>query len=248
MDRRRFIGSGLVAASSLYLSGENAPAQESNSKELTAGDVHNYLRSLGTGWVDPKRTVDTFKAGSPDMPVTGIAVGWMSYFDSLRRAVELDCNLFVTHEPTYYDHLDKDKSVFEFETARKKKEFIETHNLSVIRCHDVWDQYPRLGIPDSWGSFLGLKNCVLTRDFYRVYELPAASAAHLARHVDTRGPGCGSCRRRDPGVGRGRDARPVTGPARENRRPRLLRGLDAGVPPRRPRADGLPRPAPRADL
>jgi putative NIF3 family GTP cyclohydrolase 1 type 2 len=107
----------------------------------------------------------------------------MSYFDSLRRAVALDCNLFVTHEPTYYDHLDKDRSVFEFETARKKKEFIEKHNLSVIRCHDVWDQYLKLGIPDSWGSFLGFKNCVLTRDFYRVYELPAVSAIHLARHV-----------------------------------------------------------------
>jgi putative NIF3 family GTP cyclohydrolase 1 type 2 len=183
MNRRNFIGSSLLAASSLYLSDKNLSAQENNSKKLTAGDVHNYLRSLGADWVNPKRTVDTFKAGSPDMPVEGIAVGWMSYFDSLRRAVELDCNLFVTHEPTYYDHLDKDQSVFEFETARKKKEFIEKHNLSVIRCHDVWDQYPRLGIPDSWGSFLGLENCVLTRDFYRVYELPAVSAIRLARHV-----------------------------------------------------------------
>ena len=56
------------------------------------------------------------------MPVKGIAVGWMSYFDSLRRAVALGCNLFVTHEPTYYDHLDADRSVFEFDIARAKKE------------------------------------------------------------------------------------------------------------------------------
>ena len=183
MDRRQFVGSSLLAASSLYSSDENLAASNNNYRELTAGDVHNYLRSLGTNWVDSKRTVDTFKAGSPDMPVNGIAVGWMSYFNSLRRAVELDCNLFITHEPTYYDHRDKDQSVFEFETARKKKEFIEEHNLSVIRCHDVWDQYLKLGIPDSWGSFLGLENCVLTRNFYRVYELPAVKAIHLARHV-----------------------------------------------------------------
>jgi len=183
MDRRQFVGSSLLAASSLYSSDDNLAASNNNSKELTAGDVHNYLRSLGTDWVDSKRTVDTFKAGSPDMPVKGIAVGWMSYFNSLRRAVELDCNLFITHEPTYYDHRDKDQSVFEFETARKKKEFIEEHDLSVIRCHDVWDQYPDLGIPDSWGSFLGFKNCVLRRNFYRVYELPAVEAIHLARHV-----------------------------------------------------------------
>jgi putative NIF3 family GTP cyclohydrolase 1 type 2 len=182
MDRRQFVSSSLLVGSSLYLN-SNLVAQENNSAKPTAGDVHNYLRSLGTNWVDSKHTVDTFKAGSPDMSVKGIAVGWMSYFDSLRRAVELDCNLFITHEPTYYDHRDKNQSIFEFETACKKKEFIEKHNISVIRCHDVWDQYPKLGIPDSWGSFLGFKNCVLTRDFYRVYELPAVNVIHLARHV-----------------------------------------------------------------
>jgi len=183
MDRRQFVGSSLIVTSSLYLSGKNFAAQKNNTTELTAGDVHNYLRSLGTDWVDSERTVDTFKAGSPDMPVKGIAVGWMSYFNSLRRAAELGCNLFITHEPTYYDHRDTDQSVFEFETAREKKEFIKEHNLSIIRCHDVWDQYLKLGIPDSWGSFLGFKNCVLTRDFYRVYELPAVNAIHLAGHV-----------------------------------------------------------------
>ena len=183
MDRRQFVGSSLVAASSLYLTDKALAARKNNPEGLTAGDVHNYLRSLGADWVDSARTVDTFKAGSPDMLVKGIAVGWMSYFDSLRRAVELNCNLFITHEPTYYDHRDKDQSIFEFETARKKKGFIEEHDLSVIRCHDVWDQYPKLGIPDSWGSFLGFKNCVGTRNFYRVYELPAAKAIDLARHV-----------------------------------------------------------------
>lgn len=183
MDRRQFIRSSLFVSSSLYLSGKNLAAQNNNYGELTAGDVHNYLRSLGSEWVNSERTVDTFKAGSPDMPVKGIAVGWMSYFDSLRRAVELGCNLFITHEPTYYDHRDTDESVFEFEIARKKKEFIKEHNLAIIRCHDVWDQYLKLGIPDSWGSLLEFKNCVLTRDFYRVYELPDISAIQLARHV-----------------------------------------------------------------
>ena len=183
MDRRQFVGSSLLAASFLSLDNKAVAAQKNDLDRLTAGDVHGYLRSLGTDWVDSTHTVDTFKAGSPDMSVKGIAVGWMSYFDSLRRAFELGCNLFITHEPTYYDHRDKDQSVFEFETARRKKEFIEEHNLSVIRCHDVWDQYLKLGIPDSWGSFLGFRNCVLTRNFYRVYELPATKAIQLARHV-----------------------------------------------------------------
>ena len=76
MNRREFVGSSLLAASSLYLSDKKLAAREMNPKKLTAGDVHNYLRSLGADWVDSERTVDTFKAGSPDMPVKGIAVGW----------------------------------------------------------------------------------------------------------------------------------------------------------------------------
>jgi len=183
MDRRKFIGGSVLAGSSLILSGKKAAAKKNNSRKLTAGEVHDYLRSLGVSWVDPKATVDTFKAGSPDMVVKGIAVGWMSYFDSLRKAVELGCNLFVTHEPTYYDHFDKDESVFEFAVAREKKKFIEKHNLSIIRCHDVWDLYLKLGITDSWGRFLGLENCVLSRDYVRVYEIPSVKAIDLARRV-----------------------------------------------------------------
>ena len=122
---------------------------------IVAGEINSYLRKLGEGWIDQVKTVDTFKAGNPEMIVNGIAVGWMSYYSSLKTAVELGCNLFITHEPTYYNHRDNDESIFEFEIAREKKEFIEKHNLSIIRCHDVWDLIPDIGITDAWASFLG---------------------------------------------------------------------------------------------
>ena len=94
------------------LANETAPIEPRQaSTTVTAGNVHEYLRSLGADWVNPNRTVDTFKAGGPEAVVKGIAVGWLSYFDSLRKAHELGCNLFITHEPTYYDHRDRDESV-----------------------------------------------------------------------------------------------------------------------------------------
>lgn len=196
MDRRQFIEKsmlGTAAISTLVAGGSVGRGEEKDTPPaLTANHVHTYLRSMGADWVNPDRTVDTFKAGDPDAPVKGIAVGWLSYFASLKKAVELGCNLFVTHEPTYYDHLDRDQKVFAFEAAREKKRFIEESGLAVIRCHDVWDQVETIGIPDAWAAFLGFEKELpasgdqkfpLGGRFCKVFEIPGISAAKLARKV-----------------------------------------------------------------
>ncbi len=51
-------------------------------------------------------TVDTFKAGDPDSRVNGIAVTMMATLDVLQRAAAHGDNLIITHEPTFFDHLD----------------------------------------------------------------------------------------------------------------------------------------------
>jgi putative NIF3 family GTP cyclohydrolase 1 type 2 len=183
MDRREFVKASMLSGAGIWLGANPTPAVARSAKGLTAGEVHEYLRSLGREWIDPRNTVDTFKSGRPEMPVNGIAVAWMSYFDALREAVAKGCNLFVTHEPTYYNHTDTDRSVFSFEVARRKKAFIEESGLTIIRCHDVWDRVPEIGIPDAWGRHLGWTKVVRQQTFYRVYELPPTSAGELAKHV-----------------------------------------------------------------
>lgn len=196
MDRRAFLKSSVAGPAALGalaaggVVGKSAPQERPSP--LTANDVQSYVRSLGADWVDPQRTVDTFKAGDPDMEVKGIAVGWLSYLASLEKAVELGCNLFITHEPTYYDHRDADQSVFAFEAARKKKAFIEKSGLAVIRCHDVWDRVEEIGIGDAWAEFLGLTielpapgNPRFPRSgvYCGLYELPEIEAGRFAREV-----------------------------------------------------------------
>ncbi|MBN1348294.1 Nif3-like dinuclear metal center hexameric protein [candidate division KSB1 bacterium] len=134
----------------------NTTTMDHITEFLTANDIHRYLISLGSAWIDLENTVDTFKAGDPATVVTGIAVGWMSYFRALEETVESGCNVFITHEPTFYDHHDNDPSVFDFDIAHRKKDFIRRNNLVIIRCHDVWDRMPEIGITDSWAQFLGL--------------------------------------------------------------------------------------------
>jgi putative NIF3 family GTP cyclohydrolase 1 type 2 len=151
---------------------------------VKAKDVHEHLLSLNGGWVDPASTVDRVIAGDPGAPVRGIAVGWMSYYWALEEAVKLGCNLFVTHEPTYYNHLDNEvPAYFQHERVQEKQRFIEEHGLVILRCHDVWDQLPGLGIPDAWAGFLGLTDPIDGEGYYRLFDGQGKPARQVARDV-----------------------------------------------------------------
>src|ERR1700716_2488291 len=75
-------------------------------RRITAREVVAEIqKQVGVEW--KKETVDTFKAGNPDTAVTGIAVTMMATMDVLQRAASSGKNLIITHEPTFYNHLDK---------------------------------------------------------------------------------------------------------------------------------------------
>jgi len=154
---------------------------------MLAKDLQTYLRSLNGGWMDLETTVDTFKSGDPEAEVAGIAVSWMSTREALARAAELGCNLFVTHEPTYYTHHDDLGSpVFELAGSREKRAFVETSGMTILRCHDLWDQVPEIGIPDAWGAALGLGEAIDGAGYYRVYDVAGRTAGDVARQVAER--------------------------------------------------------------
>lgn len=153
---------------------------------MKASDILIYLRSLNGGWMNLDSTVDTFKSGDPDMEVRGIAVGWMSYTWALQKALELGCNVFVTHEPTYFDHCDNNERMLALPAVQQKRRFIEQSGLIILRCHDLWDQYPGAGIPDSWGSWLQLGQMVGGDGYYRVYDVSGRTARDVARQVAAR--------------------------------------------------------------
>ncbi len=153
---------------------------------MKAIELQNYLRSLNGGWLNPENTVDTFKAGDPMAEVQGIAVGWMSYTWALQRALDLGCNVFVTHEPTFYDHYDNRQKILEMPAVLEKKRWIEEKGLVILRCHDLWDQMPGMGIPDSWGAWLGLGNAIAGEGYYRVYDVSGRTALQVAQHIAAR--------------------------------------------------------------
>ncbi len=84
----------------------------------------------------PSNTVDTVKAGDPSTPVTGIAVTFLDTMEVLREASQRGLNLVITHEPTFYSHLDDTTFFVQDPVYLEKLAFIQQHHLVVFRFHD----------------------------------------------------------------------------------------------------------------
>ncbi len=121
----RWIRSTTAALTTMALLAGTASARD----HLTAREVIARIQQqVGVPWQSD--TVDTFKAGDPDVPVTGIAVTMMATFDVLQRAAAAGDNLIITHEPTFFDHLDKADQLPEKDNdpvLAEKRLFIKQH-------------------------------------------------------------------------------------------------------------------------
>ncbi|MBV8866484.1 MAG: Nif3-like dinuclear metal center hexameric protein [Acidobacteriaceae bacterium] len=129
----------------------------------------------------PATTVDTFKAGDPDTPVTGIAVTMMATFDVLERAAASGDNLIITHEPTFYNHQDTTNQL-EKEAdpvLAEKQKFIAAHHLVVWRFHDGWHARNPDGILLGMTQALGWQK-FQTADQKNLFTLPETTITKLA--------------------------------------------------------------------
>jgi putative NIF3 family GTP cyclohydrolase 1 type 2 len=129
-------GSSLVSARSTSQPGTNV---------LTAKEVVERVRQhLGVPWQE--QTVDLFKAGNPDTRVKGICTTVMATMDVLKLSAGSGKNLVITHEPTFWNHLDETKDFATDPICLKKQEFIRSNDLVVWRFHDHWHRRQPDGI------------------------------------------------------------------------------------------------------
>ncbi len=183
MKRRDFIKYSGAITLGASLPESRLQRQDKNTTPVTAQDIQTHLRSLNGGWVDVDNTVDTFKAGDPKTVVKGIAVAWMGYTQVLKQVLDAGMNMFITHEPTYYEHRDKDPAMFEINGVAAKKRFIDASGLVLLRCHDLWDRYPGIGITDAWAQFLGFSGPVGGEDYIRAFDVSGRTAGDVARQI-----------------------------------------------------------------
>jgi putative NIF3 family GTP cyclohydrolase 1 type 2 len=150
-------------------------------KQLTAQQVIDKIKAQIGAPVDPA-TVDTFKAGDPRTPVTGIATTFLDTYDVLREAVAMGANLIITHEPTFYNHLDQTAFLKGDPVFEQKMAYIRDHHLVIWRFHDEWHWRKPDGIIEGFTQAVGWEK------YRRPYEqnaftLPPTSVGQLAAEL-----------------------------------------------------------------
>ncbi|NCO43267.1 MAG: hypothetical protein COZ06_21775 [Armatimonadetes bacterium CG_4_10_14_3_um_filter_66_18] len=152
---------------------------------MKANDILNHFLSLAD-WVDPRNTVDRIIIGDGDGDVHRVLVTWISSFAAVRAAVERGCEALITHEPTFYVHAAELANLPDSDTARQKRAFLEATGLVVLRCHDVWDRVPKIGIPWAWARFLELGAdpvAIGMAGYQHRYDLAPVTVDELARRI-----------------------------------------------------------------
>jgi len=155
---------------------------------MKAIEMREFLVSQGD-WLDPERTVDRIIIGDPDKPIERVLVSWISSFAAVQRAVEGSYDMLVTHEPTFWKHANE-QAMFECSAlARRKRDYILENGLVILRCHDLWDRFPEVGIPWAWGRFLGLgtRPAAFGDDGYQHrYDIAPVTLEAFARYMARR--------------------------------------------------------------
>ena len=174
----------LLATTSYLLAQNSSPDHGS----LTAAQVIDRIVKA-TGATLPANTVDTIKAGDPATVVTGIVTTFTPSMDVLRKAVEAGDNLIVTHEPTFYNHLD-DPALFVDDAVYKEKlAYIREHHLVIWRFHDTWHLRDPDGIVEGFVAQAGWKqyqNPGPSSETQMFFTLPQTTVLGLAKDLQRR--------------------------------------------------------------
>jgi putative NIF3 family GTP cyclohydrolase 1 type 2 len=126
-------------------------------------------------------TVDVIKAGDPSQAVTGVVTTFLATSAVLQKAIDLSANFVITHEPTYYNHVDKTEWLEDNPVYRAKRKLIDDHGLVVWRFHDYWHSHRPDGIMTGMLQALNWSQYVNPAQPY--LKLPPTTLADLRAYL-----------------------------------------------------------------
>lgn len=146
------------------------------AQSLSANEVIDLIKdNVTVEWTAP--TVDTIKAGNGETKVSGIVTTFMASMEVLEKAVAENCNLIITHEPTFYNHFDNLERLEDDPVQKAKLDYINEHDLVIFRFHD----YIHRTDPD--GIYKGFIRRIGWEDYQRsgsyVFDIPEQTLASL---------------------------------------------------------------------
>lgn len=135
-----------------------------------------------TGAKQIPNTVDVIKEGDPNTKVTGIITTMFATMDVLKKAVEMNCNLIIAHEPLYYSHLDDTKALQNNSVFLQKQKFILDNKLVIWRFHDYIHSIRPDGIMEGMVTNLGWKQFMVDGN-YSQFTMPETTLGGLLSNL-----------------------------------------------------------------
>jgi putative NIF3 family GTP cyclohydrolase 1 type 2 len=181
VSRRSFLYGGMALAGGLVSA---TAAGALTATALTAGQVVERIKAnVGVPWRE--QTVDRMIAGSADTPIAGIATVMMATLEMLERVHAAGKNMVITHEPTFWSHLDDVSQLKDDALYKYKLDFIEENKMAVFRFHDHWHAHKPDGIATGMARELGWEKYQDAED-PRLFALPETTLERLASEMATK--------------------------------------------------------------
>ena len=83
-----------------------------------------------------EKTCDQLIEGHWEHQITGVVTTFMATVDVILRTATIGCNLIITHEPTYFNHMDHTDWLKSDPVYQKKRSLIDDNKISIWRYHD----------------------------------------------------------------------------------------------------------------
>lgn len=133
---------------------------------------------------------DDWKCGDPEAECTGIVTALVPTVNVIRRAIELNANLIIVHEPIFYTSADQAGWFEDFpnQVYEEKRKLLDDHGITVWRDHDHMHFHNPDGIFTGVLKFLGWEaHAEVDRETgafaHFIVDIPETTLGDLCRHL-----------------------------------------------------------------
>lgn len=160
-SRRKFVSNISIATAAIAATPMLSKANNlfKDDDPITVGQIMDmFIKTVPNAPF--KQTVDTLKAGNRDIAVKGIVTAMFPTVPVIRKAIDLNANFIVCHEPTFYNHEDDVSWLQHNDVYGYKAAMLKEHNIAIWRNHD----YIHSLVPD------GVEEGVLAKLEWKKYQ------------------------------------------------------------------------------
>lgn len=152
---------------------------------MTIRDIIDLLESQGE-WVNRSCTRDRILFGEDQTEISKVITCWVATNKVIQYAIEHDIHFIISHENPFYLASTTLPTLI-YRAQKEKEALLKENNITIYRCHDLWDVYPKYGIRDSWANTLDLNFEELhDHSYYRYTNDINMTVEECAQHIINR--------------------------------------------------------------